>query len=619
MAKQLVNPVERHVEKAVVGIAALLLLGAVAKYLIGSPNQMDLGGTRISPNTIDETLAQAAAAARERVKRAPTDEPVPELLADQFEKLLNPFSSADLSLTLPRVVPLGPEIPIIDPPERPTASQLAQVVPLAAVGETHGRTTFLWTTATAVRHLPANWVTVSARFDVKAQMNELRQKYGVLRMDVAFGAAELERRQRRADGAWSDDDWKPIPHGQPDGKSLLPPAPAIQLAQEGDATVASKTSKSDLEKFVNVLRVPLVQRDLLRPLVAPQVNGDEWNFPLLTDRRDVLMQDDYYLNPDKPAAAEPLDIYRPADVREIAKPQLSKAEQIAEKFKEYQVLIDSAKKNLSEAEATRAFNLMFDIENDPEAGSADKNRAKKLKADADLVITDIRIKVRAGATASTPREGSGEVTKREPPPFQQIWCHDAAEDSVRSGTTYQYRIRAVVFNNLAGEPEKFADPAAGTEVWLKGAWSEPVEVTIGHDQRFFLTGEDKRDVAVNVEFYRWFEGVWVKSRRFKALVGDPLADSQVIEVPPPDNPTGVTRATVEFSADLTVLDVDFERALRERRRGDSRTGVKFGDPRAETAVVLVSEEGTLVERFVATDKANEERKAIPLWTPPRAP
>ncbi|MCH7632724.1 MAG: hypothetical protein IIB59_05885, partial [Planctomycetes bacterium] len=60
MAKQLVNPLERHVEKAVVGLAALLLLGVIARYLVTTPNQIELGGETVTPRTIDAKVAQKA-------------------------------------------------------------------------------------------------------------------------------------------------------------------------------------------------------------------------------------------------------------------------------------------------------------------------------------------------------------------------------------------------------------------------------------------------------------------------------------------------------------------------------------------------------------------------------
>ena len=40
MAKQLVNPLERHVEKAVVGVAGVILIGVIAQYVVSSPNRL---------------------------------------------------------------------------------------------------------------------------------------------------------------------------------------------------------------------------------------------------------------------------------------------------------------------------------------------------------------------------------------------------------------------------------------------------------------------------------------------------------------------------------------------------------------------------------------------------
>ena len=45
MAKQAVSPVERHLEKGVLGLALLVLAGVVVKFLITSPNNIvDLAG-----------------------------------------------------------------------------------------------------------------------------------------------------------------------------------------------------------------------------------------------------------------------------------------------------------------------------------------------------------------------------------------------------------------------------------------------------------------------------------------------------------------------------------------------------------------------------------------------
>ena len=53
MAKQMINPVERHFEKGVLGAAVLMLIGIIALYLISSPNQLEIDGQKATPSTID--------------------------------------------------------------------------------------------------------------------------------------------------------------------------------------------------------------------------------------------------------------------------------------------------------------------------------------------------------------------------------------------------------------------------------------------------------------------------------------------------------------------------------------------------------------------------------------
>ena len=67
MAKQLVNPIERHVEKAVLGLTGLALIAAIGLFLVSSPNQLELGGQAVKPGTIDQVVAQKAASVREAI------------------------------------------------------------------------------------------------------------------------------------------------------------------------------------------------------------------------------------------------------------------------------------------------------------------------------------------------------------------------------------------------------------------------------------------------------------------------------------------------------------------------------------------------------------------------
>jgi hypothetical protein len=70
MAKQLVHPIERHVEKAVLGLTGLALLTAIALYGVTSPNQIPLGQEKVSPGTIDSKVAQKAAEVVGRLRAA---------------------------------------------------------------------------------------------------------------------------------------------------------------------------------------------------------------------------------------------------------------------------------------------------------------------------------------------------------------------------------------------------------------------------------------------------------------------------------------------------------------------------------------------------------------------
>ena len=119
MAKQLINPIERHVEKAVLAVTGLLLIAAIGLYLVTSPNQMKFAGEAVRPGTIDQKVAQLAADIRDRIRRAPDDvdpsEPLYRAFVDSLDKRL--------TLSLPAVTPIGPEVPIIDPPEGSVRAQ----------------------------------------------------------------------------------------------------------------------------------------------------------------------------------------------------------------------------------------------------------------------------------------------------------------------------------------------------------------------------------------------------------------------------------------------------------------------------------------------------------------
>jgi len=622
MAKQLVNPVERHVEKAVLAIGVLLLIGVVVRYLATSPNQLEVGGKWVSPKTIDAQLALKAATVRDRIRRAQPQEEMPEQLFSVFEEELDPFKSQKLPLTLPTAVAIGPEVPIVDrggPVEGQT--ELATVMQTDEPAVTYGRSTYRFLDEDdQERRSEANWVTISALFDVKAQMAEQRRLYGVKRKEVIFGPVELQRRVCRDDGSWSDDDWgsvEPWSWPSPD----TPRQPEINLVQDGDQIVVPTEDQERLEEFFERLRDPLRQLDLLRPLLPEIANGTTWTFPIIPPitYRGVLDMDDQYLSPNDPPSANPVDRYKEEVDEEVARVDvLTAAERIAKEFEEADRLLRSARDNCLKDEAVMAYNIGFEIARDRETGPSDKNKAARLMERAQQAENDVKRRESRGECAPrrTVSEDGEEEAKREPLPIQQIWVHDAKPGSVESGKTYQYRLRPQIYNRLAGQPGKFRNPADAATVYIPGEWSDPVDVSVEPDRLFYVTSKDQRKHQVAVEFYRWFEGIWVKARG-KLSVGDMLKLPKRVDVPSWEDSTVAENTSVDFIADATVLDIDFDRDHRERKRGRSRNGVKFNPASKDCCAVFVDSKGRLQERFVATDKGHPHKRAIQVWSPPR--
>ena len=197
---------------------------------------------------------------------------------------------------------------------------------------------------------------------------------------------------------------------------------------------------------------------------------------------------------------------------------------------------------------------------------------------------------------------------REPPPRQQMWVYDAIPGSVQSNRRYQYRLRPVIFNALAGQPEKFRDPLDAAKIFLEGSWSDPIEISIDEDATFFAIGDDRRKQAISLEFFRWFEGDWVRTKtRVKLRVGELMFAEQKTIVRDIDDRNLSATAEVEFTASATVIDVDFSYPYRERKKV-GRFGIRFGDSQEGTALVFVDADGRLHERLVKTDKLNPELK-----------
>jgi hypothetical protein len=67
------------------------------------------------------------------------------------------------------------------------------------------------------------------------------------------------------------------------------------------------------------------------------------------------------------------------------------------------------------------------------------------------------------------------------------------------------------------------------------------------------------------------------------------------------------------------MDIDFDRAYRERRRGSGRDGFKVGPDADATSVAFIRPDGSIEERFLPMEKSHPGRRAASerAWKKPR--
>lgn len=607
MAKQLVGPIERHVEKAVVGAAGLFLIGVLALYLVSSPNKVAIegAGAPVSPGGIDAVLAQKAQQVREQIRagRAKT-EPV-EPLADKLAAALNPFPRESLGTRWAEGGQLGPPVPIIDAPSVIEGSaKLVEVLPMPRPQVHFGRSTLLLGNEVAA----TNWVTVASRFEVLKQMEAQALAYGETRKDLIYASVDLQRRAQRPDGSWSDDDWEDVTAWP----AFEPPAtPPLVLEGEGKKVFVPKENMDALNRYRDYLSDPGRQQSILRPLFVEVLNGDRWTLPRLSSYRELLVFDDEIRSPE--FESETLeDRYGAGESEPVAPTGAGPA------VSETEATLRAAEKKLAAAtsveECIEVYNMLNPITTGA-ASAGEKNRARKLQAEAEQKESDIRRRGLAGGAAA----GGERRKKRQRQPQQVVWAHDAAPDSVPSGRTVQYRIRMSLLNQLAGEPLLFRNKEDATQVFVHGPWSEPSDpIHVPATERYFVTACDERRQEVSVEMFRWFDGVWVKTRA-KFGIGQPLRISARTPAPALNDPTKADNPLVDFSADAVVLDMDVRRPFRESKKGSGKGGVKYPASSTDCAVVLVDGHGRLEERAVGVDKNHPEKDILNqrVWKAPR--
>ena len=609
MAKEAVSPIERHVEKGVLALIVLLFVGVVVKHLVSSPNIMLVGRDEVGPTEIYGKVADEARALRERIRTHREDVKSPE------KPILEPPRMTAAALRAP--VPFGPRVPRLKTeeignielasvvtPGKPevvigrSGAVLSPTMPITAMPEKPDDYYVRWNEISQHEQqylMAVNWATVAVTFDVDAQRRRaLENNYPPGRAVPYLVGADLQRRERHWDGTYSE--WKDVKPYAPLG---LPDLPYLEIEEQDGKKMIPDDQRAQVLRFAGHVRDEDKRLELMRPMPPPAAYGDYWQMEafdlggleLLRLDDEVLWGEQYgncpywdrYPRPPKPKDWKPPDLDDPAVAFRIVNEALDEAEDWIDQGC-YDVVV----------------SRLEGLARDSDKYFTDQQRDRR-EALLETASTELAKKERAAEERA--RKGLPDPI-RETSPLQVIWVHDTLPDSVASGKTYQYRMRALLYNSFAGAAQELKNAKDAEIVLLESGWSPPSDdIAIPYDTEFFLVGKKERDRTVKVDVFKWHEGAWMKSS-FQVAVGDPIGGRQFVRHGRGTDP----KIRVDFSTGAAVVDIDFNRPYRPRK--ERRGVVTIADPKPTIAMVYLDSAGELHERLLDVDKRSESYKAM---------
>ncbi len=625
------NPIEQHVEKIVLALVALVLLGVLAMQFLTQPNQVDVGSRKVPPQNVYVELQRQAENLDSQLKDA--GPALPEVratdLVQRYDHALSQTADSTLALTAPLghavnigaatgtdmgvAGPSSDKVAVLRVPKSTApvaASQWGALDPFAVLAVPEFSA---FIPAQQPFDLPS--VTVETTFSGSALRDALGESGGVgipRRFWAATGiqilGLEVERQRRLPDGTWS----APEPATPPPGASL--PTRAL-----GD-----NAGLPELTELVS--KATQAAADVQRPMALPTIAGPEWTPPserVTTPGAAPVSEADRVRRNLERALAELDRLQNPQTTRQpdssntrgpgVVRPGPGQTTGPGQSAPRNQRRIDQLQKDI---EGYR--QRLRELGEPDTTGRAPGQPGTPL----DTRGTPTQPYGQPGGSVSGPAPlgllEQGTV---------QLWAHDLG---VQPGATYRYRTRVVLNNPLFRkgpvlDQQDAALQAAAKEPFARAEWSDwSAPVVVGASEYYFVTNADADGAltggrsGATVEVFKMYYGFYRKAT-LTLNPGDPIEasiripdglftiDTRVVEPraaadamlaeSPGSLPAGIARATGRLAVRLGSLLLDV--AARPVQVTDD-----MGRTVTVTEAVIREREGGVVVRTPRSDTSS---------------
>lgn len=619
MAKQRINVFEAHVEKAALGLTAVVLVVVAFLYLVQTPNVIETMGQEYGPGDYDKDVVRTKADnLKAMFDRPPTSpEPIPDVLREFKRVQDQPLASVGGAARWPAVQPWRPAVPpaLGVKPTQPGQILLAQVVPpnqpLAYAGLTTIEVEAPLPLGGAklsrqeradlqavIRERDHSWVTVAAVFDLEAQRRELRRAhYDSDLQDIIMCRIRAQRQRLLPNGTYSS--WQDV---EPWTPYVRPEPPEVQLVPRGDSYSLTQKLIDSIRRYIET--VWTYAPEIKTPLPPYDVAGDRWRLPPLKDVNwcslDLqwlqLTPDEDGCNPVYAALPEPEAVVEGGKPQESMPPHVQRRmerKKAADDYRRAEGLHNSGKlDDLYECE-----RLLRDIK-------ANKYASKRLKDKADKLLASVLINIdelEAQQVPDVAEQPEPDQPSVPAPPEQQpatvVWIHDLP---VEPGHTYRYRLAVDIYNTYVGNYDKLKDLNAASSLMVRGEWSLPSDpVKVKPEMAFFVTSVDDQEAKIDV--YKWFRGR-VAYRKVKARLGERITLQDFVKIPGERE-----RFAVDFDTGFNLVSMEERNVLARESVG--REGAFRYREETTPVIVCANERGRLIERCEATDEPEQREWA----------